>query len=276
MLALVTDSTCGLSREEAAGLGVAVVPTTYAVDGHRRPEGFVGENADYASLYEKGCHVMTEAVRTSAFEQVFAERLERGDDVLCVTISSRLSGTFRSAEEAAANLSGGEGSPRAVAFDSWLTAGALEFMVRRARELADDGLSVGQVVAELEKFRGAPHVVFSVLDMTALHRSGRLGAFRRSVATKLNRYPVMGLRDGAIVEVGQARGARGLGALMVSQVPDGTRDLVISCFGKRGVEVREVLLAAKKRFPRALVRVKDGGPVLAKNIGLGSVGLSWA
>lgn len=276
MLALVTDSTCALSREEAERLGVSVVPTTFSVDGYCHPEGFLGENMDYATLFARGRHVVTEAVRTSAFESVFREHTTAGDDVLCITISSRLSGTFRSAEDAAASIGGGEGSPRVVAFDSWLTAGALEFMVRRARSLADEGRSLDEVVEALKAFRSEMHVVFSVSDMDALHRSGRLGAFRRSVATKLNRYPVMGLRDGAIVEVGMGRGAHGLGTMMVSQVPEGTSDLVISCFGKRGVEAREVLIAAKARFPQALVRVKDGGPVLAKNLGVGAVGLSWA
>lgn len=275
MLALVTDSTCALSREEAERLGVTVVPTTFAVDGYRHPEGFLGENMDYASLFSKGRHVMTEAVRTSAFESVFREHVAAGDDVLCVTISSRLSGTFRSAEEAAASFEG-EGGPRVVAFDSWVTAGALEFTVRRARDLANEGRTLDEVVEGLKAFRGEAHVVFSVADMDALHQSGRLGAFRRSVATKLNRYPVMGLRDGAIVEIGMGRGAHGLGTMMVSQVPEGVNDLVISCFGRQGVEAREVLLAAKARFPQALVRVKDGGPVLAKNLGIGAVGLSWA
>ena len=101
MLALVTDSTCGLTRDEAAELGVDVVPMTYVTDSARHSEGFVGENGDYVTLLAKSRRVVTEAVRSSSFERVFREHLDAGDDVLCVTISSRLSGTLRSAEEAA-------------------------------------------------------------------------------------------------------------------------------------------------------------------------------
>ena len=249
MLALVTDSTCGLTRDEAAELGVDVLPMGYAAAGIRHAEGFVGENGDYAAVLSGPGLVTTEAVRPSAFERAFRRHLDAGNDVLCVTISSRLSGTFRSAEQAAEAV----GDPRANA-----------------------GSSVEKIVEELAALRDTTRIVFSVPDMAALSRSGRLGAIRRAVATKLNRYPVMALGEGAIVKLADGRGARGMAAAMAEQVPAGTTELLVSHFGPRGVEAREVLLAARERFPEAHLRVKDGGPVLSKHLGLGAVALSWA
>ena len=272
MLALVTDSTCGLTRTEAAELGVDVLPMGYAVAGIRHAEGFVGENGDYASALSGGGLVTTEAVRPSAFERAFRRHLDAGEEVLCLTISSRLSGTFRSAEQAAEAVS----DPRVTAFDSWGTAGALEFLVRRARALANAGETVEGIVSALTELRASTRIVFSVPDMAALSRSGRLGAIRRAVATKLNRYPVMALSEGGIVKLGDGRGARGMAAAMAERIPEGTTELLVSHFGPRGVEAREVLLAARERFPEAHLRVKDGGPVLAKHLGVGAVGLSWA
>lgn len=272
MLALVTDSTCGLTRNEAAELGVDVLPMGYAVAGMRHAEGFVGENGDYASALSGGGLVTTEAVRPSAFERTFRRHLDAGEEVLCLTISSRLSGTFRSAEQAAEVVS----DPRVTVFDSWGTAGALEFLVRRARALANAGETVEGIVSALTELRASTRIVFSVPDMAALSRSGRLGAIRRAVATKLNRYPVMALSEGGIVKLGDGRGARGMAAAMAERIPEGTTELLVSHFGPRGVEAREVLLAARERFPEAHLRVKDGGPVLAKHLGVGAVGLSWA
>ena len=272
MLAIVTDSTCGLTRAEATELGVTVVPMTYTVDATWHEEGFVGENGDYAEAFSGGHHVATHAVRTSAFEQVFRDLLGKGDEVLCITISSRLSGAFRSAEDAATHLA----SDNLAVLDSWVTAGALEFLVRRARTLADGGCTLAEVVADLTRLRQDTRIVFSVPDMDALSRSGRLGAIRRAVATKLNRYPVMRLSEGGIEKIEDGRGARGMAAAMAEQVPAGTSDMVICHFGPRGVETREVFLAVRARFPEARVRVKDGGPVLAEHLGLGAVGLAWA
>lgn len=272
MFALVTDSSCGLTRNEASELGVDVVPMGYVAEFGRREEGFVGENGDYAALLASSRHVTTEAVRPSAFEEVFRRHLGAGDEVLCLTISSRLSGTFRSAEQAAAAV----GDARVAVLDSWLTAGALEFLVRRARALADEGRTLPEIVNELGGLRASERIVFSVPDMGALARSGRLGAIRRAVATKLNRYPVMTLREGAIERVGDGRGARGMAETMVARVPEGTTELLLSHFGPRGVEAREVLLAVRSSLPHAHVRVKDGGPVLARHLGMGSVSLAWA
>lgn len=272
MLALVTDSTCGLTRNEAAELGVDMVPMGYVSDLGRREEGFVGENGNYAELLASGRAVSTEAVKPSTFERVFRRHRDAGDEVLCVTISSRLSGTFRSAEQAAASV----GDERVAVVDSWLTAGALEFMVRRARTLANEGRTLAEVTAALRELRSSERIVFSVPDMGALSRSGRLGAIRRAVATKLNRYPVMTLREGAIVKLGDGRGARGMAEAMVARVPEGTGELLLSHFGPRGVEAREVLLAVRSSLPHAHIRVKDGGPVLARHLGMGAVSLAWA
>lgn len=272
MLALVTDSTCGLTRNEAAELGVDVVPMGYVSELGRREEGFVGENGDYAPLLASGARVATEAVRPSAFEHAFRRHLRAGDEVLCITISSRLSGTFRSAEQAATAV----GDRGVTVLDSWVTSGALEFMVRRARAMASAGHGPSEIAAALAELRTGERIVFSVSDMGALSRSGRLGAIRRAVATKLNRYPVMTLSEGGIVKLGDGRGARGMAEALARHVPKDATELLLSHFGPRGAEAREVLLAVRSRLPHAHVRVKDGGPVLARHLGTGAVSLSWA
>ena len=139
--------------------------------------------------------------------------------------------------------------PRVTVFDSWETAGALEFLVRRARALANAGETVEKIVAALTELRASTRIVFSVPDMAALSRSGRLGAIRRAVATKLNRYPVMALSEGGIVKLADGRGARGMAAAMADRIPEGTTELLVSHFGPRGVEAREVLLAAREPLP---------------------------
>lgn len=274
MLALVTDSTCGLTKVEAQELGVEMVPVVYVVDGTRREEGFVGQNGEYARDLLACRRAETEAAHPSAFERVFRACRARGEDVLCLTISSRLSGTFRSAEEAARAVD--PTGEHVCVVDSWATAGALEFLVRRAHAFVEGGATLAEVARALTEARADQRILFTVPDVRVLHRSGRLGAFSRAVMSKLNRYPVMELSEGAIVEVGQGRGAHGMARALVSEVPAGAREFVLSHFGPRGSEAREVFLAVRKRFPDARIRVKDGGPVLAQNLGMGSVGLSWA
>lgn len=280
MLALVTDTSCGLTRAEAAELGVDVVPMAYVTDGVRHQEGMVGENGDYDALLRSSRIAVTEAVRTSAFERVFDQHLAAGRDVLCLTISARLSGTYRSAREAAAASNaklevGGKGSARAAAMDSLCAAGGLEFVVRRACALAAKGLSLDEVIERLRDVCRRQEVVFTVPDLTPLRKSGRLGAIRRSVATRINSYPIMKLEEGGIRDLRTVRGAAAAGRALAELAPAGTREFLISHFGERGIEAQQVFLAVRRMFPQASVRVKDGGPVLANNLGLGSVALAW-
>lgn len=279
MLAIVTDSTCGLGRKEAEELGIDVLPVTYVADGTRYREGFVGENGDYDGLLRSAQKTATEAVRAHAFSRTFQRHLDAGRDVLCITLSSRLSGTYRSACEAAEacrnRLPQVEGGPQVAVIDSWGTAGALEFVLRQAQALARLGFPLADVATHIEHYRSSQEIVFSVPDIKVLRGSGRLGALSRSVATMLNRYPVLKLERGGIVKGGMVRGSRGVGRGLAELAPAGATEFVISHFGAREVETQQLFLALKQRFPHADIRVKDGGPVLACNIGLGSVGLSW-
>ena len=280
MLKVITDTSCGLTRAEAEEAGVTMVPMTYICDGTRRREAPCGENGDYAALFQASRVVTSEAVRAGAFAEAVRRALAAGDDALVVTISSRLSGTFRSAQEAVDALSGKVDGPdgalaRAQALDSWVAAGAQEYVVRHAARLAGDGASLDEAVSALRSYRAGQRVVFTVPDLSVLRRSGRLGVLRRSIATRLNRYPVMQLVSGGIRDVGVSRGADGVARDMVAMAPVGTSDLVITHYGARGVEAQRMLAAVHRRFPHARVRVKDGGPALSKNLGLGAVSLAW-
>lgn len=276
-LAIVCDSSASLTRAEAERLGVTLVPMSYIADGVRRSETFVGENGDYDALLRAAHIASTEAVYPAAFADVFRGLAGEGVDVLCVTISARLSGTYRSAETAAREVTSGlgAGSPRIVAFDSWSTVAGIEFLIRRARRLADGGASLEDVVSALDRARSAQGIVFTVPDIAVLRRSGRLGAVRRAVSSKLDRYLVMGLHEGGIRDLGVARGTTGMGRMMAGQVPPEARELVVTHYGARGVGAKETFSAVRRRFPDANVRVKDGGPVVSRHLGLGSVSLAW-
>lgn len=272
MLAIVTDSTCGLGRKEAQELGIDVVPVTYVADGVRHKEKFVGENGDYDGLLRQAARKTTEAVRAHDFAKVFQDHLKAGRDVLCITLSSRLSGTYRSAREAASSCNAPE---RIAVIDSWCTAGALEFVLRQAQSLARLGFPLSDIKTHIEQYRTEQQIVFSVPDIAVLRGSGRLGKLSRSVATMLNRYPVFKLDRGGIAQIDMARGTRGVARLIAEMPPEDATEFIISHFGARDVETQQLFLALKQRFPRGNVRIKDGGPVLACNIGLGSVSLSW-
>ena len=93
MIALVTDSTACLTPEDARRLNAHVVPHTYTDGSHIYAENYSGENGGFRQLLEeKDCSTVQCSI--SSFQAAFEGLLQRGYDVLCLVISSRLSGAY--------------------------------------------------------------------------------------------------------------------------------------------------------------------------------------
>ncbi len=284
MIAIVVDSTAALTRAEALRFGVTMVNDTYEVDGVTHEESFLDENGDYDALLAGAGACGTQTAGTEAFRTAFETLTSAGSDVLCVTISSRLAGTYRNACRAADQLPetitrpDGTRAPRpsVAVLDSLSGFTNTEYLVRRARMLEARGMAFADVIDDLVEARTRQGICFSVPSTEPLRSAGRLSMLPQSVTTMLNRYPVLTMRDGAIACVGTARGSEALARTMVAQVPAGTRDLTLAHYGARNALTVELLRAARESFPRARIRVKDGGPVLTINLGRGAASVAWA
>lgn len=261
-IGIVCDSSAPLKRAEAAALGCSLVSMHYQVDGVRRAEVYEGENDDYDTLYRNAKILGTEAVFQSAWAKAFRRLLEGGSDVLCITMSSRLSGTYRSAKEARSQLiAEGFDGERIALLDSWTTSGGLDFLIQRARRLIVGGATLEETVSQLEGARARQGIVFTVPRLDVLKRSGRLGATRRAVAGKLDRYLIMTLDQGGIRDVDVAHGTTAVARSLVKQVPEGARDglLIVTGYGTSET-TGAVVDCIRRRLPQAEVSVRDGGP----------------
>lgn len=270
MIAIVTDSTAYITREDARALGVVVVPMTYSIGGHQLyTESYIGENGMFESLLKKNPPGQrTSQATMSAFMSTFEELRSAGHQVLCLTISSRLSGTYSNAAIAARELGGTDIS----VVDSRTTAGGLFLMARAARRMIDEGMTLDQVTQRLKVLRDKVKVIFSVEDMGPLRRSGRLGVVRLSVSTILNIKPILKCADGSVVSCGIARGRHEQLRALERAVPEAAREMVVEhlCAEK---EAGELMERVKLRGVPVLMR--PVGPVLGIHLGLGCVGIAW-
>lgn len=277
-IAILCDTTAPLSRKVADELGVTLIPMHYLVDGVRLAENYEGENGDYDTLFRNARILGTEAVYQNVFAERFSKLLEAGSDILCLTISSRLSGTYRSARAAEEQLvhEGAEASRMAIV-DSWTTSGGLEFLVRRAHERVERGESLSEIAAGLKEDRKDQGIVFTVPDIDVLRRSGRLGATRGAVVGKLDRYLIMALKEGGIEDIDVAHGMRSTARALAKQVPHelANNGLIVTGYGE-ATEVSDTLVSILHHlYPDANVAVRDGNPVVSLHLGVGSISLAW-
>jgi DegV family protein with EDD domain len=272
MIAIVTDSSVYMTRNEAKSLGVWLVPLTYTVNGHIYNETFIGENGDFQRLvFRSNVACQTAHANIAAFMSTFSELVNSGFEVLCITISSRLSGTYSSASIAAREVS----SDKITVVDSQSTAGGMYMLVEKARAMALAGASVEEIADELQDLRSKITIAFSVDDMTPLRNSGRLGIVRQSVGTVLNLKPMLKCVDGAVISDGMARGRYNQISRMAGQIPEDANKVFVH-YVKDSDTVSALYNEVRRRFPAIEVKKRQLGPVLAIHLGQSTVGVVWS
>lgn len=270
MIAIVTDSTAYLTRQEAKRLGVFIAPMSYSVDGRQYHEVYADCNGAYEELIRTGGDQKTSQTTMTVFMSTFEELLAKGYEVLCITISSRLSGTYSSASVAARNT-----DPNRVRLvDSLSTAGGLRYLVREAQQMIAQGWDMEHIIEKLQQLRSRVGIVFSVSDMGPLRRSGRLGVVRQSVGTILNVRPLLGCVDGSVVAVGTARGRYEQIRKMVQAVPKQAVRLTVHHISENKT-AELIVQELKKGWPQAEVSLRPLGPILGIHLGLGTLGIVW-
>lgn len=272
MTAIVTDSTIYIPKAEAQALGLHIVPISYSIRGTTYCESYNDQNGDFENLiFQNADHCTTSQASISEFKSVFEKLLSQNYEVLCIVMSSRLSGTHSSASIAARELN----SHKIVVVDSLTTAGGLYLLTKKAKELLGSGYTLHETAEMLNKIKNNIKIIFSVDSMAPLRRSGRLGIVKQSVGAVLNIRPLLMLQNGAVVSCGTTRGKTEQLRALVSKVPENAKEIVILHLGKTQTDIAPLFSELKKSRPEALISQNRLGPVLGIHLGLGVIGIAW-
>ncbi len=272
MITIMVDSAAGISRQEAEELGAHYVPMTYTVDRQQFVEHYIGENGQFEPYIEReDVERRTSQATAAAFVSAFEQQVAKGRQVLCITISSRLSGTYANAVMAAKEVNADE----IRVLDSRNCAGGIYFLIQRAQKLIDQGLNLAEIAEKLAAERKLINNVFTVNDMTNLRKSGRLGVVRLSVSTILNLRPILCLQNGSVFSRGVARGSHEQLRMLAESVPENVKFVVIHS-RENNPQLPLLQEMLRKRLGDGLeLRIVSLGPVLAIHLGLTYLGVCW-
>lgn len=214
-LAIITDSTCDLTTEELKKLDVTRVPLYVHFGGKTRKDWLEITPKDIIEGVQAGAAMpSTSQPSPEDFAQVFKAAADAGAEaILCIVISSVLSGTYQSASIAKEN------APVPVTvYDSRAAGPGLGQMVAKAAQLRSQGASLDDIVKALEQIRATHFVRFTVASLDFLKKNGRIGGAQALLGTLLNVKPILKLEDGKVQAAGKARGAKKALKEMVDQV----------------------------------------------------------
>jgi DegV family protein with EDD domain len=201
---IVTDSSCDLPEDQAAELGIEVVPLTVRFGAEEfvdRTELTVDEF--YTRMAASPDLPQTAAPAPGAFEAAFRSAGDAGADaVVCINLSAQLSATMQSAQTAAKAF---EGGLDVRVLDSRSVTLGLGSMVTWAAERAREGADVGTIVAGVES-RARRNRIWATLDtLDNLKKGGRIGGAKALMAGLLSIKPAIQLHEGVVAEAGKPR-----------------------------------------------------------------------
>lgn len=272
-VAIVTDSTADLPPELRERHGITMVPLNVQFG----DETFIDQIEMTTDEFMRRLVASDEMPTTSqpsagTFEQAFRALAADHDEIVCVLLSSKLSGTIQAARLASEAVK--DVIPVTV-FDSLNVSLGCGFQALRASELADQGLDGAQIAARLEAERTAYHVIFFVETLEHLRHSGRVSKAASLFGSLLQLKPLLRVDEGQVVPFERTR-TRKKALTAVVDFGKSFNDIErVSALYNTTPEDAEWIasqlqgLATKHELP-----IDQFSPVLGAHVGPGALGLA--
>ena len=277
--AVFTDGTANLPGRLLEG--ISLLPCDYTMDGV--PGTYLGDldafdaHAYYDSL-RSGRVIKTTLLNTELFLARFTPVLQQGIDVIYVSMSSGISGTYNAAVAAAQELMA-KFSDRFVHIVDSLGCGFGSGMLAiQAADLSSKGTDAREAAAILDA--EVPHACqhFTVDDLNYLKRTGRVSGFTAKIATVLNIKPILfGDSTGHIVSCGKTRGRKkAIEALAQKYKEKRTGEKKPTVYISHGdclADAEQLSAMIQRITPDASINICQHEPFSGAHVGPGMLGL---
>jgi DegV family protein with EDD domain len=274
--AIVLDSTADLPDAAGRFPNWCVVPLYVDFGGESLRDGVdIDAPGFYRRLRETSVFPTTSQPAPGDFLSCYRE-LGAYERVFSLHVSARVSGTFASAETAAAEL--GDGRVRAV--DTETASASIALLALAIQRRLDRGTSDEEIDALVERYKRERGLLFTVDTLEFLQRGGRIGKAAAFAGTLLQVKPILSIEDGEVVPVRRVRGERKAFAELADALESETLDepgyrlAVAHAAAPRRAAELEALVRAQR--PHAeLELVVTLGAVIGAHVGPGTLALFW-
>lgn len=264
---VVTDSTSDLDSAIAEDLGITIVPLNVHFGETVFKDG-IDLNTDqfFDKLINGNVFPSTSQPSLGEFVDVYKEISQPGDVIISVHVSSKLSGTINSAQQAANTLSG---TVDVRIVDTQQVSMTVGLSAVGAAQAAQEGKSAEECIAIAESVakRSNFFALFDTLEY--LEKGGRIGKARSLIGGLLKIRPILRVEDGEIGQFSKAR-SRNMGMLKLEQAVRelGKLDDIAIVYSTDGTDAEKLAATVEELLPDGkspfLTRV---GPVIGTHAG---------
>ncbi len=205
MIKLMIDSAADIGEAEAAKMGIAMLPMTITIGEEEYLDGVtLTPETFYEKLVESAELPKTSLINAYRWEEAFRQALtDEKDELLVITISSKLSGTYQAAKTAAEGFCG-----RVFVVDSLNAAIGERLLIEYALRLINENETIERVVDALEREKKRICVMAVISTLEYLKKGGRISAAVAFAGSLISLKPVVAVEDGEVKVVGKAMGSK--------------------------------------------------------------------
>ncbi len=200
MLKIVLDTAGDMPEGWQEKYDIDLIPINIIHEGKTYLQGIDMNYEDFYQLVEKeGAIPSTSQPSPFQFVEFYRKIAKKGDQVLSIHVTEKLSGTMDSCNQAAEEL---KGELNITPFDSASGTVMMGMMARDARVMDRNGKSLQEIINRLEKIREQHRLVFTIDTMKFARMSGRIKHLQAALASLLNVKPIIELKKG-VLEMGE-------------------------------------------------------------------------
>lgn len=277
---LVTDTSADLPRNYLEQNDIAVMSLAYIIDGNTYGWDNPMDEHEFYEKMRKGSMPTTSQVNVGDAMELFERLIEENDEILCISFSSGLSGTYNSAAVAAQNVCESHPDKKIRVVDSKAASLGQGLMVDYALKMQKEGKDLDETADFLEQNFGHFVHVFTVDDLNHLYRGGRVSRATAFVGTLVNIKPILHVDDeGHLINIGKVRGRKKslieLVNLMEQKIGDHVKEnrTIFISHGDSPEDARIVADEVKKRFGIDSFLINFVGPTIGAHSGPGTIAL---
>lgn len=266
---ILCDSMCDIPEEILKKDFLEMIPLTININGKEYKDGIDFTKVEFYNVLESNETLpKTSQVTYIQFKEAFEKYVNEGYDIICLTGSSKTSGTYQSATMAKNDVDG-----NIYIFDTlFLSLGSGQYVIKACELVEESNLSASEIVDELENIRESVNLFFVPFTLDYLKESGRLPSVVSFVGNMLNIKPICTMEDGKNKIVTKVRGSRQVASKLVDMILEANGNdleskIITIGYGSNESDFEKLKEEVAKRIKAKKIFITRGGSCICAHTG---------
>ncbi|SDO37629.1 DegV family protein [Alkalicoccus daliensis] len=275
-IAIVTDSTSYIPEDLRKQQDICMIPlnVVFGEETYKEEIDITFEDF-YYKMQQQEQLPTTSQPSIGLFEETFRDLGSDFDEIIVITLSSGISGTYQTAVSAAHMY---EDLPIHV-FDTETSCLIQGFYALEAAKMVKNKASSKEILERLEALKQSTRAYFMADDLSHLHRGGRLNGAQLFIGSMLQIKPVLHFENKMIVPYEKVRTEKKavakIKSLLEEDLDSGKGVSIAVIHGNCEEKAEKIKQELEEKYPDATIYLSYFGPVIGAHLGPGSLGIGW-